>query len=115
MFSPHLLSSRCRRPALGPPLLFMLLILPSCAAPEPEPASIRLTDLFPTATVADGVATPADLPRTEWRFDAGTGGTEVFVFEKILTHLKANAAWSDVASRSSANCSADRDNSTTTT
>ena len=67
------------RAALPPSWIVALLILPACAAPEPEPVSIRLTELFPTATVTGGVASPEELPAAEWRFrDHGTGGWESF-------------------------------------
>lgn len=54
----------------------VLLLAASCAEPPPEPAVLRLTDLFPSATLQGAATAPPEIPRTEWRFDAGAAGWE---------------------------------------
>ena len=55
--------------ALVPAPFFVAFL--SCRTAIHEPSVVRLIDIFPSAVVAGSVGAPSEIPRTEWRFDAG--------------------------------------------
>jgi arylsulfatase A-like enzyme len=56
---------------LAPAFVFALLFTACGPEPPGAPVTVRLVDLFPSATVAGGGEAVPDLPRTEWLFDGG--------------------------------------------
>jgi arylsulfatase A-like enzyme len=55
------------------PLTIVVLFTVMACSPPSAPPSVRLVDLFDTATVGGTPTQEGEIPRTEWRFD-GAGG-----------------------------------------